>query len=189
MNTSTKNSTFQLVVLIGAIILAAATRLLPHPPNMTPLAAIALFGGAYFSRSWLAFLAPLAALWISNLILDNVFFSQYYEGFVWFQNWEVYAAIVGIVVLGRVFLKKLTPLKVVGASLAGSLLFFVVTNLVVWATSGLYAFNLAGLTQCFTLALPFFRNAIFGDLFFAIVLFGGFEFVANRFPQLSLSKA
>ena len=179
-------------ILILIVFVVAFSRLLPYlfgiedTFNFSPLAAIALFGGAYFIKKQNALIFPLIALWASNMILDNIFLSQYYDGFVVFANWEVYLAILGIVVLAFYILKKVTLPRVIGASILASLTFFFVTNFMVWLNSGFYPMSFAGLGECFTLAIPFFRNTLVGDLVFSTLLFGAYELAAIKYPFLKL---
>lgn len=182
-------------ILVLIVFVVALSRLLPYVLgiqetfNFSPLAAIALFGGAYFAQRSSALVFPLLALWLSNLLLDNLFLSQYYEGFVFFANWEVYLAIAAVVGLAMLVLKKVTVTRVIGASLLASLTFFVLTNFVVWASSGLYAKTFSGLVECYTMAIPFFRNTLLGDLVFTAVLFGAFEWAGQKFQALERKLA
>lgn len=182
-----KYSTMRFVLLAGLIILAAATRILPHPYNVTPIGGMALLGAAYFDKKYIAFLFPLIALWLSNLALDNLFYSSYYEGFVWFSQPAVFISFGLIVALGWLMLRKVTPLRLLGASLGGSVLFFLVSNLGVWASGGMYPPTFSGLMTCYAAGLPFFRNTLLGDLFFVSVLFGVFEWLQYRYPALRKS--
>ena len=160
------------------ILVAALIRLLPHPPNFAPIAAMALFGGAYFNKKAFAFVIPLAALFLTDLFLG-------------FHNtmWAVYLGFILIVGLGMIMLKKKSVLTVILASVSASVLFFVLTNLAFWATDTLYPTNLTGLAVCFTAAVPFFHNTLIGDLFYTGVMFGLFELVKVKFPQLVKVKA
>jgi hypothetical protein len=180
------NSNKQSGFLVSIIILAALWRLIPHAFgfthlfNLSPIGAMALFGGAYFSRSYSSFLIPFLALWLSNLVLDNVFFAHYYPGFVWFANWEVYFTFALIVVLGTLLLKKISVPRLLSASLGASLLFFLVTNFFVWLKSGMYPSTPEGLLACYVAAIPFFNNTLLGDLVFTSVLFGVYEWFKAR---------
>jgi hypothetical protein len=163
----------RLLVLLAAIVSAAAMRLLPHPPNFTPIGAMALFSGAYLGRRALAFAAPLGALLLSDLILG------FYPGML-----IQYASVALIVLLGWAVLKRITLIGVGGAALATSVLFFVLTNFGVWLFSGMYPQTLAGLAACYVAAIPFFQNTLAGDLFFSAVLFGGFALLERSVPAL-----
>ena len=73
-------------IIVALIFLAALSRFLPHPPNFTPVGGMALFGAAYFARKYWAFIIPFLAIWLSNLVIDNIFLAQYYDGFQWFSQ-------------------------------------------------------------------------------------------------------
>ncbi len=160
-------------VLIAMVLTAALTRLAPHPWNLTSIAALALFGGACFEDRRAAFAVPLAALLISDLALG--FYADMPVVYLSF------ALVVGI---GLLIANRRSPALIFGASLAGSILFFVTTNLGVWALDHLYPRTLDGLAACFTAALPFFRNAVLGDLTYTVALFGGLALLERRFAAL-----
>jgi hypothetical protein len=180
-----------ILILAAFIIFAALSRLLPHAYNFTPLGAIALFGAAYFpSKKW-ALIIPLIAIWVSDLILNNVMYSAYYEGFAWFTSGflYIYGSIAMIVVLGYYILKKVTIGRVLGGALGASLIFFVISNFGVWITSPLYPLTAEGLMACYTAAIPFFHNTIAGNIVYSGVLFGGYEFLKYRNPALVPAEA
>jgi hypothetical protein len=163
----------RLMVLIAIVLAAAGSRLIPHPPNLASISAIALFGGAYFSDKRLAFLVPLAALLLSDLMLG---FYNYME--------VVYLSFALIVCIGLWLQKRRSAIHIAGAALASSVLFFLLTNFGVWAFESLYPKTIEGLIACYVAAIPFFQNTIQGDLFFTAVLFGGFALLEKRFPKL-----
>ena len=163
----------RLAALLGAVAAAAALRLVPHPPNFSPIDAMALFSGAYLGRRALAIAAPLAALLISDLVLG------FYPGMM-FQ----YAAVVLIAVLGSIALTRVGLARLAGATVASSLLFFTVSNFGVWLVGGIYPHTLAALGTCYVAAIPFFQNTIAGDLFYAALLFGGFALAEHFVPKL-----
>lgn len=163
----------RLLVLLSAIVAAAALRLVPHPPNFTPIGAMALFGAAHLGRRPLAMAAPLSALLLSDLVLG------FYSGM-----WVQYLAVALIVALGWVALTKVSALRVAGAALASSILFFVVSNFGTWALSGMYPLTAAGLAACYAAGIPFFQNTLAGDLFHCGLLFGGFALLERAVPAL-----
>ena len=168
----------RLAVLLLAIFAAAMMRLVPHPPNFTPIGAMALFSGALIGRRWLAFAAPLGALVLSDLVLG------FYPG-VGF----VYAATALAVLIGWALSGRRSAASVVGAALASAVLFFVVTNFGMWLFSGFYPLTLAGLAACFVAAIPFFQNSLAGDLVFCGLLFGGWALAERSFPMLREPRA
>jgi hypothetical protein len=166
------------LTLASLILAAAASRLIPHPWNLTSVAALALFGGATFEDRRLAFLAPLAALALSDLVLG------FYPGMAF-----VYASFLVVAALGLWLRGRRAPGPILAASLAGSLLFFVLTNFGVWAEGLLYPRTLAGLAACYAAALPFLRQTLEGDLLYTVLLFGGFALLERRFPVLRPAAA
>jgi hypothetical protein len=159
------------------ILAAAASRLIPHPPNMTSVAAMALFGGAMLDDWRLAFVVPLSALFLSDLVLG--FHSQMFV---------VYGTFALIVCIGLWLQRHRSAALIAGAALTSSLLFFLTTNFGVWASDQMYPHTLAGLVTCYTAALPFLRNTLEGDLFYTLVLFGGFALLEWQFPKLQPHK-
>jgi hypothetical protein len=173
-------------LLFGIVLIAALSRLIPHYPNVTPISGMALFGAAYFSRKWMAALIPFAALWLSDLILNNTIYASYSEGFSLFGSPWVYLAFGLIVVMGWLGLKKISLPRVIGVSVSASLLFFLITNFGSWLA--FYPNTVEGLIACYGAAIPFLRNTILGDLFYVTVLFGAFELVQLYWPKLALKK-
>jgi len=182
MNNSKINLRFGLVALL--IMLAALSRLLPHPPNFAPIAGMGLFGAAYFSKKYFAFLIPFAAYWVSDMLLNNIVYTQYYDGFQWMGSPWVYASFALIIALGFVLLKKISVDRLIAASLSSSVLFFLITNFGTWISSTIYAKSFSGLVACYVAGIPFFWNTLAGDLFYVTVLFGSYELVKRQYPQL-----
>ena len=169
----------RLLALIAAILAAAVLRLVPHPPNFSPIGAMALFSGAYLGRRGaMALVAPLGALLLSDLVLG------FYRGMP-----TVYFSVALIVLMGTFALRRVTPLRLGIAALTSSLLFFLITNFGMWMSSGLYPRTLAGLEACYVAAIPFFQNTVAGDLFYSAVLFGGFAVLERFVPRLRLQAA
>ncbi|MCE7926157.1 MAG: hypothetical protein DYG98_24185 [Haliscomenobacteraceae bacterium CHB4] len=161
---------------IALVFLAALTRLLPHPDNFTPIGAMALFGAAYFSRQVLTLAVPFIALFVSDLVLNNLVYRQYYPEFTLVTSWWIYAAFGLVMLAGWLLLRiKVSPGRVLVASLVASAIFFLVTNFSVWVESAMYPKTSAGLMACYTAGLPFLRNTVMGDLFFSAVMFGIYE--------------
>ncbi|MCP4124508.1 MAG: hypothetical protein GY751_22415 [Bacteroidetes bacterium] len=179
---SERNKRFLVVSVI--ILIAVISRLLPHPANATPVAAIALFGGAYFLDKKWAFILPVFALFISDLILQIMFwtgaaqFPGFYPDMVF-----VYASFMIVVGLGMGLKNRVNPVSVAGTAIFASVLFFLITNLGVWLTMNMYPKNLAGLMECYVAAIPFFRNTLIGDVVYSAIIFGAFESVLAARPQ------
>jgi hypothetical protein len=160
------------------IIVGVAMRLLPHPANFAPISAIAMFGGTYLNKKY-ALLIPLGALFLSDL-------------YIGFYNIKLMLSVYGsflIVGLMGLWLKKHKKFRnVLAVSVASSVIFFLITNFAVWAFSSWYAKSWTGLMQCYTMALPFFRNTLFGDLFYVGVFFGSYELVINWASKKILAR-
>ena len=169
------------VLLLMWIVLGAAARLLPHPPNVTPLTAMALMGGIYARSLPKAILLPLGALLLSDLALELL------HGYGWHALLPlVYACFLSTVLLGRLLRHQANLWSVQALALFSSLLFFAATNLGVWAQGELYPQTPAGLLACFIAALPFLRNALLGDQIFTLLAFTGSAWLLHR-PWLALS--
>lgn len=160
----------RLIVLIGMVAMAALARLLPHPPNVTPVAAMALFGGAYLTNRKLAYLLPLAAMLLSDAVLGVMVYGKA----MLISQPVVYACLLATVAMGKLIRNRRSIVQVGAVTLASSILFFAATNFACWASESLYPRTWAGLSACYTAAIPFFRNSLIGDVVFAAVLFGGF---------------
>ena len=163
----------RIVALVAAIAFAALFRLVPHPPNFSPIAAMALFSGAYLPRRALAFAAPLAALLLSDLVLG------FYPGITF-----IYVSVALTVLIGWAISKRRSALRIAGAAVAGSALFYVLTNFGTWLSTDMYPKTLEGLAACYVAAIPFFQNTLAGDLFFSALLFGGFALAERVIPRL-----
>lgn len=158
---------------VALILAAAAARLLPHPPNVTPVAAMALLGGAYL-ESGAAYLFPLAALFLSDLVLG-------FHATLPF----VYAGFAFTTFLGSRLRERRGPGRVLAFCLAGMASFFLLTNFGVWLVGGLYPRDGAGLADCYAAALPFLRNSLAGDLLYTAVLFAIESYAARRAPRFA----
>jgi hypothetical protein len=177
------------VFLVGMARLVPHAFQLPGMFNFSPLGAMALFGAAYFSKRYMAFVLPLLTLWVSNLLIDNIFYTQYYSSFAWISNAEIYLAFSLIVVLGVLILHKISPVRLISASLSSSLLFFLLTNFFVWTNGTMYAKTAEGLMTCYVAAIPFFWNTLAGDIFYVTLLFGVFEWMRRRYPSVEMKAS
>jgi hypothetical protein len=160
--------------LAGIILAAAFSRLIPHPPNFTPITALALFGGASFADKRTAFIVPLLGLFASDLVLGFYSITP-----------VVYGSFALIVGLGLWLRRRKSFSRVAFAAVASALIFFVVTNFGVWTLGGLYPKTAAGLADCYLAAIPFFRNTLASDLIYSALLFGGLVLAEKRWPILA----
>jgi hypothetical protein len=170
---------YQVIIPMIIIILAVLLRLVPHPANVAPIAAMALFGGVYLDKKYV--FLPLLAMFISDLFLGfHASMPMVYASFV----------LIGLIGL---WLKthKTVPL-VLSASVASSLIFFLLTNFNYWYATPLYPKTFEGLFQSYMMALPFFRNSLFGDLFYTGLFFGGYalalRLINSKFKNLNTKQ-
>jgi uncharacterized protein DUF6580 len=163
-------------VIVTMIALAAILRVSPHPWNLTPIGAIALFSGAMFRNRWIALLLPMASLFVGDV-------------FVGFHKLMliVYASFALSVAIGRWLRENRSVERIGGAVFLGAAQFFAVTNFAMWALGGYYPKTAAGLATCFVAGGPFFWNTLGGDALYAGILFGGFALSEKMLPALRLS--
>jgi hypothetical protein len=139
---------------------------------------VALFGGARL-RSWQAYVVPLLAM-----VLTDPIRSRLEGGYPAYSAMTpiIYASFLISVFLGRTFLRNTSnPWRIASVALAGSLQFFLITNLFVWlGAADMYPQNVGGLTACYIAALPFLGRTVLADLFYAGVLFGTYALVSRR---------
>lgn len=172
------------MTLVAMIVLAALSRLLPHPPNFSPVEAMALFGGAYFANRTWAMVVPLIAMAISDMGLGLINGGSYMTYVASLSFWSVYLCIALSAVMGFGLRGKVGGARVLGYSLAGSVLFFAVTNGVTWIGSTLYPQTGAGLAAAYAAGIPFFQGTLLGTLFYSALLFGGFSLLRRQSPAL-----
>jgi hypothetical protein len=180
------------MVLLGFLTLAVASRFLillnPSWANFSPVSSMALFAGAYALNSRQAIIWSIVPIWISNLILNNFVYPQYFDGFSWGIDLIHLSLFAGVAILGS----RISNLSTfVGANILSVIGFFILSNFAVWAgdvigygfkvgNAVIYSKDLSGLLTCYAAALPFLKNAIISQFIFSAVFFGGFELVKNK---------
>lgn len=175
------------IIVFSVILFAAFIRLLPHWPNFTPIAAMALFAGTYFDRKQYAFAIPIAAMFISDLVIG-----------LHANMPAVYMSFAITVLIGMMIRKKVNVGSVLLASFSSSVIFFLITNFASWLASPYYPQTFAGLAECYVAGLMFFRdttngisffmNDLIGSLFFSAAFYGSFYLVQMRFPVLDRAR-
>lgn len=162
----------------GLIIIGAFARLIPHPANFAPITAIALFGGVYLRKKQ-ALTLPIAAMILSDFFIgfDSIP-----------MRLSVYGSFLISVFIGFWIKNHKNSKNIVLASLFSSVLFFIITNFAVWAFGGMYPKNIYGLTESYFLAIPFFRNTVFGDLFYTGVFFGSYELLMSFLKKKNFAR-
>lgn len=174
-----KPTTMQLLIAGTLVGLAVLARLAPHAPNVTPIAAVALFSGVYLTGRW-SWLVPIVALLATDAVIgwyDRPVMASVYGSF----------ALVGW--LGYAVRNHRTPATIAGASLVGSILFFLITNAAVWAWGHLYPLTMTGLLTSYVNALPFFRNTLLGDLGYTALIFSAYALVSRIVVASTLTRS
>lgn len=159
-------------IAIGLILLIVFSRLIPHPPNFTPVLAAALFCGTLYARPSHTLLVPLLGMVAGDLVLG------FHD-----QVWAVYLAVALCAGLGRWMLSPPSVLTTLGAGVSGSALFFLLTNFAVWLQGNFYPMTPAGLLACYVAAIPFFHHTLLSTLLFGIALFGLSRLLQNSQPS------
>lgn len=170
----------KLKFILLLIILAAFSRLIPHMSNFTPIGAIALFAGTYISNKRMAFLLPVATLFLSDILLELVNGTGFYRDMIF-----VYGSFAIIVALGFLLRGREQRQTIMVASLVSSVIFFLISNFGTWLMYDLYPKSFSGLVSCYVAGIPFFRGTFMGDLFYNLALFGTFALARWRYPVLA----
>ena len=162
--------------IIGIIILLAMFRFVPHPPNATPITAMALFSGAAIYNRALAYLVPLVAMLISDLVIG-------FHSTIWY----VYAGIVITVFIGST-LNQISVLRVGAVAIVATIIFFLITNVGAWLHHDMYMHNLNGLLQAYIAGIPFLRNSLIANLIFSYLVFYGFRSLISTKSSLNYQR-
>ena len=187
---SLKNLNARNWILFFIIIAAAATRFIHLDgqstwSNFTPVGAIALFGGTYFTSRIKAYAVPLITLFVSDIFITYAYTGEwtlFYGGFAW-----VYICFAIMVFIGSL-IKKVTVGSVFLASTAGVFIHWIVTDIEPWLSGTMYNKDITGYYQSLVAAIPFERNLLLGNLIFGAVLYGGFELAKSKFSVLKSKK-
>jgi hypothetical protein len=166
--------------LVSLTLAVAMTRVIPHPWNFTPVGALCLFGGAYFTHKWTAFGVPLAALFLSDLVLAVTTYN--FQSLVGMP--VVYFTFALIVCLGMLLRGRPRVLPIVGAALAAGLLHFLITNFPGLLPGHNNSLTWNAVMASYAAGLPFLQNMLYANLVFCGLLFGGFAWAQTRFPAL-----
>lgn len=154
---------------LGLIILLALSRLIPHPPNFTPILGMAVFSGAIINRKIVAYLVPLAAMFISDLYLGL------HSGMP-----IIYFTLAICVLIGTFIESRVTILNSILGITAGVLVFYLITNFTVWYGSGMYENSFSGLITCYVMGLPFLQNTFISSLIYGMGAFLIYEVINKR---------
>ena len=163
-------------IIVPIIVILALVRLIPHPPNFTPIIAVGLFGGAYLKDKRLAFLIPIFGMLIADAIIGFYIYMPF-----------IYFSLAVIVLIG---IKLNNNINIINSSLSmlsGSIIFFLVSNFGVWIIG--YPKTIVGFITCYSMAIPFFHNTLLGTFFYGGLLFGGYELLSRYLSKNSIHKS
>ena len=176
-------ATNQINLVLGLILFATLTRIaLPpfftHLPNFSPVDAIGLFCGAYFSRRMVAICIALLSVWVGDIFINKLLLGHwtlFYQGFYW-----QYGSYVLVTLLGSTLAANIKPVRIASTCFASSILFFLISNFGVWFSGTLYPLTIDGFISCYIAAIPFYKNTLLSDLFFSSILFGSIYLVMGK---------
>ena len=154
---------------LGLVVLLALSRLIPHPPNFTPILGMAVFSGAIINRRFIAYLVPLTAMLLSDL----------YLGFHASMP-IIYFSLAVCVLIGTFIEARVSILNSFLSISLGVLVFFLITNFMVWYGSGMYEYSISGLMTCYFMGLPFVQNTFISSLLYGMGAFLIFDIINKR---------
>ena len=166
-------------LIVGLILvsIAAASRLLPHWHNFTAVGGVALFSAYYFKNRFWSYLVPLLAMWISDLFLNNIVYTAFNDGFVWFSTYMIwgYLGFASMVLVGSIMVRKGKRREILLGTMAGTLVFFIITNFGSFLYDPIYLKTPAHLWLAYIAGLPFLLNSFLANVFYAAVFFGAYS--------------
>lgn len=182
----------RVLLLMVLVWVAAFSRLVPHLQNVASITALTLFAAAYLpSRSCSVWL-PLAAMFLSDVVLYATEYAAYRDEAI-FNMLFCYSSFAVIAWLGQRLHRRVTVSRVIGTTLEGSAVYFLITNFGAWLSLSqplsateppMYSRTLSGLIDCYVAAVPFFRGTFIGDIAYTAILFGGFALLEQLVPRL-----
>lgn len=191
-----KSINLRFIVLVSVTIVMGTWRLIysstPLPLlNFTPLGAMALFAGAYFSDWRKALMFPLLTLFVSDVVMMQVYYPEAASGLLYEGWYYVYGAFAAMVAIGRLVLRPVTMWRYAGAAVAAAVMHWLVTDVGVWLSGGCvpgtqtpFSPDIQGLMLCLKLALPYLYSMLMGNIVYGVILFGGFEWLQRRYTIL-----
>lgn len=151
------------------ILILALSRLIPHPPNFTPILGMAVFSGAVINHKLIAYIIPLAAMLLSDLYLG-----------LHASMPIIYFSLAICVLIGTLIESKVTILNSLLSLSFGVLAFFLITNFAVWYGSGMYELSISGLMTSYFMGLPFVQNTFISSLMYGMGAFLIYDIINKR---------
>ena len=163
------NAKNNIYLALSLVALLALSRLIPHPPNFTPILGMAVFSGAIINKRFFAYLVPLLAMLLSDL----------YLGFHASMP-IIYFSLAICVLIGTFIEARVTILNSFLSISLGVLAFFLITNFMVWYGSGMYESSISGLMTCYFMALPFVQNTFISSILYGMGAFLIYDIINKR---------
>jgi hypothetical protein len=146
------------ILPITLIFVLSLSRLIPHPPNFTPIITVAIISGYFFKNVYLSAMVLIISMLIGDL------FIGFYTNMIF-----VYISLLFITIIFFKAVKKMNSKNLIIFAFLGSLVFFLISNFGVWIFANMYEKNLNGLMQCYLMAIPFFKNTLFSSIIFTYI--------------------
>ena len=163
----------RLLLATALVVFGTLLRIVPHPWNLTPIGAVALFSGACFDRKRWSFVIPLLAMFLSDAVIG---FHSLVP--------VIYATFAATVLMG-IAIKRITPAAVGVGAVASATLFYIATNFAMWTISTIYPRTPGGLVACYVAGIPYYGTMIIADLLYSAILFGTFVWAERRLPMFA----
>lgn len=180
-----------LIFAVSALAIVSLTRFIPHWPNFTALGAVAIFSGAVLSKNkFLSFSLPLVLLFLTDLIVNNFIYGSFYEGFVWFTPGAlfIYGGFISMIFFADIIASNKSIGRIAGATGAGTISFFLITNFGAWLANPLYPKSFEGLMTSYAAGLPFLGGSAAANAVYTAVLFGVYFYAKTKIPKLQEAR-
>ncbi|GAA0534065.1 DUF6580 family putative transport protein [Chitinophaga japonensis] len=195
-NLNPRFSLLLLFILAGGMLRILGEGQVTPYSNVTPIGAMALFAGAYFNSSWKSYVFPLLTLFISDVIVQQVFYPEFAQGQLLYQGWAwTYLGFAAMVLAGQLIIKKVNIGNIVIAAAVAAVAHWLITDFGVWlggctdpSTGQLYTKDANGLLRCYAMAVPYMKYMFIGNVVYGAIFFGGFELIGSRIYEVRSMK-
>lgn len=180
-----------LVFALSALVIVSLTRFIPHWPNFTALGAVAIFSGAVLSKNkLLSFSLPIVLLFLTDLVVNNYIYGSFYEGFVWLTPGAlfIYGGFISMIFFADIIASNKSVGRIAGATGAGTISFFLITNFGAWLANPLYPKSIQGLMSSYAAGLPFLASSAAANVVYSALLFGAYFYAQTKIPKLQEAR-
>jgi len=187
-------SVLLLFVLVAGILRVLGEGQVTPYSNVTPVGAMALFAGAYFNSNWKSYAFPLLTLFISDMVVQQLFYPEFSQGGLLYRGWAwTYLGFAAMVLAGRLIIKKVNIGNIVMAAAAAALAHWLITDFGVWlggctdpSTGELYTKDASGLLRCYAMAVPYMKYMFIGNVVYGAIFFAGFALIERRIKAVRI---